>query len=267
MLKPLLACLALLHLSGCTTAQDRLLALASASDAEARVLQTPLFPLQVVAPKALPLGKPLTIYIEGDGHAWATATQPSLDPSPHALGITRLALDARHPGVYLARPCQFVMNRNCQRALWTDARFSVAVIESMQSAVDALKARYRASSLELIGYSGGAAVALLLAERRDDVVQLQTIAGNLDPVAWVKLDRLSPLADSMDPLDDTGKLATIVQRHFVGADDKVIKAELGMGYLRKVRPECAQVVVVPGTHASVVKALSSELLDRPITCQ
>ena len=139
-------CIALITLCACTTPRDRLLALAHASQAEASVIQTSLFPLQVVAPKALHVSKTLTIYIEGDGHAWATATQPSLDPSPHNLGVTSLALAPGHPGIYLARPCQFVMNDNCRPTLWTDARFGGAVVDAMQSALDILKTRYHAHS-------------------------------------------------------------------------------------------------------------------------
>lgn len=260
-------CIALIMLCACTTPRDRLLALAHASQAEASVIQTSLFPLQVVAPKALHISNTLTIYIEGDGHAWATATQPSLDPSPHSLGVTSLALAPEHPGIYLARPCQFVMNEHCHPTLWTDARFSGAVVDAMQSALDILKARYHASSLELIGYSGGAAIALLLAQHRDDIVQVQTIAGNLDPFAWVKLKGFSPLAGSIDPLLDVTRLSTTRQRHFIAAQDRVLPAALATGFVQKTKPKCVELVEVPGTHASVMESFAAGRLGRPIACQ
>ncbi|MGA1373146.1 MAG: alpha/beta hydrolase, partial [Pseudomonadales bacterium] len=42
-------------------------------------------------------GGNLTIYIEGDGFAWATASQPSTDPTPINPVALRLAL-AHHAG-------------------------------------------------------------------------------------------------------------------------------------------------------------------------
>lgn len=257
---------ALTAMSGCTTPQQQLKALASAQGAVPSVIHTSLYDLQTLTPSGLPYGKPLTIYIEGDGHAWATATQPSLDPSPHALDIARLALEPDHPGVYLARPCQFIMSERCEKSLWTDARFSPQIITAMQAALDQLKRRYQAPSLELIGYSGGAAIALLLAGRRDDVDRIQTISGNLDPHAWVQLKNLSPLRGSADPLKNATHLFTIPQRHFIGIGDTIITAPLIKGYLYKVRPACAEVITLPGTHSSVIGAISPHALNRPIAC-
>ena len=54
-------------------------------------------------------GHPLTIYIEGDGQAWLTRTQPSLNPTPrNPLALRLAALDKSENVVYLARPCQYV---------------------------------------------------------------------------------------------------------------------------------------------------------------
>jgi hypothetical protein len=262
-----LVCVATFQLGACTTPQQQLQAFAAATDAVPSTIHAPVYDLQAVAPKHLPKRQPLTVYIEGDGHAWATATQPSLDPSPHLLDMARLALDAGHPGVYLARPCQFIMNANCQQAVWTDARFSAAVVAAMQAALNALKAQYQAPSLELIGYSGGATIALLVAEGRDDVTQIQTIAGNLDPQAWVEANGLSPLKGSEDPLQDTAGLSAIAQRHFSAMDDKVVPGTLTAGYLHKVSPVCAQQVVLPGTHASILQSISAQMLNQPIICQ
>src|SRR3546814_2839304 len=64
--------------------------------------------------------------------------------------------------------------------VWTSARFSDGVIVSMSDALDRLKEEAGASSLDLVGYSGGGGVAVLLAARRRDVVSIVTIAGNLD---------------------------------------------------------------------------------------
>lgn len=96
----------------------------------------------------------LRVYLEGDGHAWATATQPSLDPSPHNLLVARLAVDDPTPNAYLARPCQFVMASACEPDLWTDRRFSQEVVTRLSQALDLMKQRYGNREFELVGYSG-----------------------------------------------------------------------------------------------------------------
>lgn len=108
----------------------------------------------MLAPKGTTAPTRLRVYLEGDGHAWATATQPSLDPSPHNLLVARLAVDDPTPNAYLARPCQFVMAPTCEPALWTDRRFSQEVVTSLSQALDQMKQRYGNREYELVGYSG-----------------------------------------------------------------------------------------------------------------
>ena len=102
-----------------------------------------------------------------------------VDPDQHADAVAGPA-----PNVaYLARPCQFMpMDRNPQCAVpyWTGKRYTPEVIASMNDAVDRLVARVPGQPVNLIGYSGGGAVAVLIAARRHDVATLRTVAGNLD---------------------------------------------------------------------------------------
>jgi dienelactone hydrolase len=164
----------------------------------------------------------LTIYIEGDGFAWLSATQPSADPTPHDPLALRLAL-AQPAGnaAYIARPCQYVdaVASHCERRYWTDARFAEPVIAATSRAVDALKARFGAKRVMLVGYSGGAAVALLVAARRSDVAGVVTVAGNVDHRAWARYHRVSALAESLDPVDDIDALSNVAQWHFAGGRD------------------------------------------------
>lgn len=168
----------------------------------------------------------LTVYLEGDGLAWLNPTTVSPDPTPvHPVGL-QLAL--RHPRgavAYLARPCQFQpgpLPPACRSALWTDARYGPQVIDSMNEALDQLMQRAGARRLILVGYSGGGAVAALLAARRTDVTLLLTVAANLDTVEWARLQRLSPLAASLNPTDHAAPLARVPQQHWVGAADDVV---------------------------------------------
>lgn len=255
-----------LLLCACTSPQEQLRAFATSEGAVLSTISTHLYDIQTVAPKNLPKSRPLTVYIEGDGHAWATATQPSLDPSPHRMDMILLALNSDHPGVYLARPCQFIMNDNCRWVVWTDARFSAAVVEAMDAAINELKARYQASSIELIGYSGGATIALLIAEGREDVIQIQTIAGNLDPQSWVDTNGLSPLHGSDDPLQNITSLSKITQRHYIGKNDQNVRGSVTAGYLSKVKPKCAHLIVLESDHASILASTTGHMLGLPILC-
>ncbi|WP_050491872.1 hypothetical protein [Pseudomonas putida] len=252
-------------LAGCTSPQQKLAQWAQTSGATTPVINTVEFPIQTVIPTNLKPGSRLTFYIEGDGHAWATSSQPSLDPSPRSFALAKLAM-GRYPGIYLARPCQFIMSPACNRAVWTDARFSSPVVEAMNAAVEQLVQKYSATSVELIGYSGGAAIALLIAERRHDVSQVQSIAGNLDPTAWVSYHGFSPLAGSLDPIADIARLANTPQRHFSANNDRNIAPALTRGYAQDHRLRCVQVISLPGDHATVLEGLDSHMLRAPIPC-
>ncbi|HCI1951316.1 TPA: alpha/beta hydrolase [Pseudomonas aeruginosa] len=219
-------------LAGCQSPREALQQLANAHGRQLEILPGQPFPLAMLAPKGTTAPTRLRVYLEGDGHAWATATQPSLDPSPHNLLVARLAVDDPTPNAYLARPCQFVMAPTCEPALWTDRRFSQEVVTSLSQALDQMKQRYGNREYELVGYSGGAALALLLAAQRDDVAQVQTLAGNLSPRLWAELKGLSPLNGSLDPLDYRSQLVSLPQRHLVGQRDTVIPSRLPDLYRR-----------------------------------
>ena len=96
---------------------------------------------------------------------------------------------------------------------WTGGRFSKSIIESTDQVIDALKRSSGATRLVLVGYSGGAAVAALVASQRQDVDALVTVAGNLDTNAWVRHHRISPLVGSMNPLDQASELKEMIQIH------------------------------------------------------
>lgn len=176
----------------------------------------------------------LSVYIEGDGLAWIDATTPSFDPTPLDPLALRLALN--HPAgaaAYLARPCQYAAEadwRSCARKYWTSHRFSPEVIEASNQALEQLKRRFGAQRLILVGYSGGAAVAALLAARRDDVEQLITVAGNLDHRAWTTHGELSPLSGSLNPADAWRPLMRVPQIHFIGAQDQSVPLAVADAY-------------------------------------
>jgi len=210
------------------------------------------FELISYLPKNITSNDVLTVYIEGDGFAWRTYRHPSTDPTPHNPVALKLAL--QHPNksvAYLARPCQYQNDLEksslCDHVFWTNKRYSPEVIEASKQALTQLKNIYNAKELVLVGYSGGAAVAALLAAQRNDVIKLITVAGNLDHQAWTRLHHLTPLTGSLNPADYRNKLQTIPQVHFVGEQDKNTPPSLIKDFIATYESvKFAKVVEVPG---------------------
>ncbi len=191
----------------------------------------------------------LTIYIEGDGHAWDRSF-PSEDPTPIDPIALRLALAHGNGAVaYLGRPCQYVGvggNSKCVSKVWTGERFSNQSLQTLQGGVNYLKKVSGAKELVLIGYSGGAAMALLLAANRPDVIKVITIAGNVDIASWLNYHHLPPMPNALNPADFIAKTQPIPQIHFVGAKDRVTPPKLTLSYSQKFpKSSPIQVIEIP----------------------
>jgi hypothetical protein len=198
-------------------------------------IDTDHFTLLAYLPSMIKSTETLTIYIEGDGFAWVNASTPSFDPTPINPLALKLALLDNVPSAYLARPCQFVheKQRNCSQKYWTSHRFSPEVIHSTSQAIDQIKHQFGAEKLIFVGYSGGGAVAALVAAQRQDVMRLITIAGNLNHQAWTSTHHLSPLVGSLNPADNWQPLQAIAQTHFVGGKDQEMGEFVAQTYAAK----------------------------------
>jgi hypothetical protein len=192
--------------------------------------------------------QPLHVYIEGDGMAWLSRYQPSSDPTPHnPMALTLATLDPAANVAYLARPCQFTpreLNAHCQVDYWTGKRFAPEVIDSLSQALDRIKARSQISTLELTGYSGGGAVAALLAEQRNDIIFLRTVAGNLDVTYVNQQHNVSAMPGSLNPIDKARQLEHLPQVHFSGEKDPVISPEVARRFVNHTGSKCANVRMV-----------------------
>ncbi len=193
---------------------------------------------------------PLSVYIEGDGLAWRSRTIPSENPTPHqAEGLALAAADPGPNVVYLARPCQFtplVLNPRCDKAYWTSKRFAEEVVVAMNQAVTHYAAQVPGQPVQLIGYSGGGALAVLIAARRDDVASLRTVAGNLDHAEVNHLHRVSAMPESLNAIDVASQVATIAQIHFSGDDDSVVPPVIAKRFVIAAGGHCAQTHIVRG---------------------
>ncbi len=195
---------------------------------------------------------PVSVYIEGDGFAWATRHRPSADPTPtRATGLRLAALDPSANLIYLARPCQFIgHDPACRVAYWTDRRYAEEVVASMNGALNQALTQVPGQDIRLVGYSGGGAIAALLAERRSDVMSLRTVAGNLDVAAVNRHHRVSAMPESLNPIDAAPRLASLPQIHFVGGADKVVPPFVAQGFVAALgNDRCARIVREPtATH-------------------
>lgn len=238
-------------LAGCGGLADPAVRQQTARDIAAPARLQPLtipgpLPLQAYLRQQDPL-QPLTVYIEGDGLAWLSRTRPSSDPTPrNPLGLRLAALDPSVNVGWLARPCMYGGRAACaDDSLWTEARFSEAAVQAAMRGLDTLLKP--GQKLHLVGYSGGGAIAALVAARRSDVLSLRTVAGNLDIALQAEIHKVSPLTGSLNPADVAGRLVDIPQIHFSGSQDKVVPFTVPTMFMMKRRQDwlCSRLVMVP----------------------
>lgn len=198
----------------------------------------------------------IRFYIEGDGRAYVTRSQPSANPTPvRAVGWELARADAGR-AVYLARPCMFNptlrQRPECQSdRYWTDKRFSHEVV---QVYVDAVRKLSGGVPVEVVGYSGGAALALATAVELNrsepgKVVRVLTVAGNVDPAAVNTYHQVTAMPHAVDIAALLPEIAKIPQIHYVGTADGVIVPAIVEDFVRKQGPDVSATVIrVDATH-------------------
>jgi pimeloyl-ACP methyl ester carboxylesterase len=180
-------------------------------------------------------GGELVVYLEGDGRAIVNG-RPSADPTPNTPQALDLALQDPAPSVlYLARIGQYMpaYATDANSPLWSDRRLAPEVVAAASDAIDLAKSASGALFLHLVGYSGGGGLAVLLAERRGDVLTLVTVAGLLDTEWWVQTRGYRPLTGSLNPADRLESILNVPQIHFYGTLDRVIPPEMSRVFAAK----------------------------------
>ncbi len=213
---------------------------------------------------------PLTVYIEGDGLAWLSRKRLSDDPTPtDPMALRLAALDPGPNVVHLARPCQYVDDTACHSRYWSSHRFSENVISAIDQAIEHFRKRIGALEVHLVGYSGGGAVAALVAARRKDIASLRTVAGNLDHETLNRHFGVSPLTGSLNPADYAAALSRIPQHHFVGREDQVVPAFVAGGFASKAGDtRCIRISTFDGvSHQSGWPERWRTLLSLPVSCR
>ncbi|MEG3639217.1 alpha/beta hydrolase [Magnetococcus sp. PR-3] len=221
----------------------------------AETIKTDPFLMRIHTPARVKLHpvKVLTLYIEGDGFVSSDGRHTSMDPTPK--NPVALALATAHPAslglaVHLARPCHYLRVANgplCQPRFWDRARYAEEMVQALNQVVDQLVARYQPEQLYLVGFSGGGALAALIATRRDDLSGWVTVAGNLAHNVWTQRQGLAPLKGSLDPLDVAVSLRTQPQVHVVGEEDKVITPHVARAFLHQAQLKADRHLhIIPG---------------------
>ena len=267
--------LVLLLLSGCITVAtpgDKDITyhkIARSAKFEKAHLKTKYFTLTTFYRFTKP-GEPINIYIEGDGNAWISRMRLSGNPTPRNLLVLKLAtIDASVNVAFLARPGQYTEQQipNVEPAYWSDKRFSEEVITSMSEAIGELAQLAKTNEINLIGYSGGGAVAVLIAARRNDIVSLRTIAGNLDIEAVNKYHNVSRLSGSLNPIDFAKNLKGLPQRHFISSKDTVVPSSIAESFVKRMGDkDYFRITEVTGaTHSKGWTNHWKELLEYPVS--
>ena len=268
----------LLQCSCATPSFDELLASADKLAVEAgftkRYIQGGKFSLISYIKASNTLVTDVTIYIEGDGKSMVTRNRPSLNPTPHQpLALHLAAVDKQSKNIiYLGRPCHFRptgADAECDIKYWTRYRYSQTVVDSLSDALDQLQQSYGFERINLVGFSGGGALAVLLAAQRPNVVSIRTVAANLDVDAFVAWHRVSPMSNSLNPVVVTDRLKYIPQRHYFGDADQVVPRAIGDSYLAYFSDKrCVQLIELTGLgHLNGWAALWPQLLAQPVGCE
>jgi len=185
-----------------------------------------------------------TIYIEGDGvNQKKTSNTPGYitygNPTPlNPVALHLASRDLSKNLAYLARPCQYIPNpeeKGCSLSYAAENRFAPEVMDAYEDALNDIAARYDISGFHIVGYDGGANIAAVLAARRQDVLSLRTIAGNLNPEFAAENNGFSGLsANSVLAIDYGSALANVPQHHFIGAADAIITPGIYHSYRQMI---------------------------------
>lgn len=196
----------------------------------------------------------IVFYIEGDGHAWKHKNKLSDNPTPKNPISLKLALSDSKPNVvYLARPCQYLEEnqlKDCSPRYWSSHRYAEEVIVAMSQAITKIKTQSNATIIDLIGYSGGGVIAMLVASRRNDVRSIITMASNIDHESWSEWHGVSKLNGSITPLNFLEETKNIEQLHLWGGKDKIVpfKTQISFVAHSKNNPLIKYEIIPEFTH-------------------
>lgn len=185
---------------------------------------------------------PWHIYLEGDGNAWLRGGVPSPDPTPRSPVALWLALeDTSQRVAYIARPCQWFTSLpdNCQTAIWTDERYGE---QAQRWLLETILMIAGGQPVRLIGFSGGAHLALQLTPLLPDVEGVVSVAGNLDDKLFAQHHRLPA------PHHILMRMPEVPLLTLSGGEDRTVPPELTERMLKARGGRCQSHLVLDGVE-------------------
>ena len=227
-LKDLACCLSfvlgLLGISGCSSTSFKS-TVERNPEVEYQVIKTSTFPLSSAV--RVTQRDSIRIYLGGDGIPWKGGTKNS-NPSGTSRLAFELFLQDNKATHYISRPCYDIgpMPADCRASLWTSDRYSQEVIAVLAEAIMQIAGN---SGIELVGYSGGGTLAVLLAQQLHQVTKVLTLGANLDHTAWTNFHGTPALSGSENPAVNGGHIRG-KELHLFGQKDLEVPATINQRY-------------------------------------
>lgn len=237
-------------LAACATPAQRYDAAAGARGLVAAEVEGAGYRHAVYRPAGTRGGDILHIYIEGDGTPLIRQRAAAADPTPRRPLMPALMAADPAPAVVLGRPCYHghAGDPGCQAALWTEARYSPVVVDSMVAAARRLLRRGGYRGAALLGHSGGGTLAVLMGARLEETVAVVAVAANLDIEAWTARHGLAPLAGSLNPAAMAVPASGPPELIIAGGRDEIVPPGLARAAAER-RPKARFVVYEDLDHA------------------
>lgn len=193
----------------------------------------------LVHSKSLDSKKEIVVYVEGDGDPNAD------DPTPNNLMLLQLILLDPRPNVYyVSRIGQYLAGPHDPK-YWRTHRYCQEAVDEMQAVIGKIAGQ---KPVHLIGYSGGGAMAILVAANSTlNIRSITTIAGNLDTQTFTKYHGINPwkLSGSLNPIDYAKKVSNIPQLHLSGRKDRIVPPLIAKSFVKKSSNEkCIKHIVI-----------------------
>ena len=251
-----------LALAGCATNGARIDDSARDAGLQKSVVPGGLYSHVVYEKRSAARPGSLFVFLEGDGSPWGSSgMHPAADPTTRDPLALRLMIATDASSIYVARPCyQDRVDALCSADRWTGGRYADDIVASMVSVIDSESTRLQAKQLVIVGYSGGGALAVLIAERLHNVTAVITIGANLDIAAWAEHHHYLPLSQSLNPAN-SALAHPWKEFHFSGGKDAIVPAATADLYFKRY-PQAQRFTVDNSDHVCCWESDWHSILER-----
>jgi hypothetical protein len=224
--------------------------------------------LITTAQKITAPSKPYVFYIEGDGMAFIGKHRISLNPTPrHQMVLDLTAIDQRPNVIYISRPCQYTpmeLNPKCSSEYWSTKRMSEETVDSINQVITKIN---NGQKFSLVGFSGGGGIAVLIAARNPKVKDVITIAGNIDHETFTDFHKVTPMTESLNPINYALKINKLPQLHLSGGKDKTVPPIVAESYTKTANSRCVKQRTYPNNeHQKGWEKVWPEISAESVNC-